>query len=67
MEKKNRTGNGVGKFSVQPETHWLTEEIQLQFAIVMVGEMALSSMLVGFERDRDTTEKERAGQNKKNE
>jgi hypothetical protein len=50
---------------VQPETHWLTREIQFWFATIMAGEMALSSKLVGFERER--TEKERARQNKKNE
>jgi hypothetical protein len=48
---------------VQPETHWLTREIQFWFATIMAGEMALSSKLVGFERER--TEKERARQNKK--
>jgi hypothetical protein len=37
---------------VQPETHWLTGEIQLRFTTIMAGEMALSSKLVGFERER---------------
>jgi len=52
---------------VQPETHWLTGEIQLRFTTIMAGKMALSSKLVGFERERERerTEKERARQNKK--
>jgi hypothetical protein len=45
---------------VQQETRWLTGEIQLQFATIMAGEMALLSKLVGFEREK--TEKERARQ-----
>jgi hypothetical protein len=43
---------------VQPETHWLTGEIQLRFTTIMAGEMALSSKLVGFEREREDGEGE---------
>jgi hypothetical protein len=47
---------------VQPETHWLTGEIQLLFTTIMAGEIALLSKLVGFERER---ERERERENKK--
>jgi hypothetical protein len=47
----HRSNSKLRRERVQPETHWLTREIQLRFATIMAGEMALSSKLVGFERE----------------